>query len=97
MRDHSAISLEKFRGLWQRGDPENTPLDHFQQASNVKFIGDNIQTRDGIDIVQDVAIPLNNIRRIYNYPTQTANTLIVLVENDAGEGEIYHVVDSTTT
>jgi hypothetical protein len=96
MRDHSPIVLDNFKGLWQRGDPENTPLDHFQACNNVVPIGNKWRTRDGIDLHQDVLVPLKNVVRIYNYPTTTANTLLVLVINDAGSGEIYHVVNSTT-
>jgi hypothetical protein len=97
LRDHAPITFDKFMGLWSRGDKDNTPLDHFQDCENVKSIGNSsFGTRDGIGISQDVAVPLSNVKRIYNYPTLTANTLIVLVINSAGHGEIYHVVDSTT-
>ena len=97
MRDHQPTVIDKFMGLWKRGDPEDTPLDHFEDGENFQFTsGNDIVTRDGIDIHQSVEIPLSNIKRIYNYPTITGNTLIVLVTNDAGAGEIYHVVNSTT-
>ncbi len=96
MRDHTPVNLSNFQGLWQRGDPENTPLDHWENGSNVAFIGNNFKTRPGLDVSQDVTIPLENIRRTYNYPTQDANTLLVLVENGAN-GEIYHIVNSTIT
>lgn len=95
-RDHSAVIINEFNGLWDRGDVDNVPLDHFTDCENVKFVGDNsFKTRDGIGISQDVAAPLQNVKRIYNYPTQTANTLIVLTYT-SGNGSIYHVVDSTT-
>lgn len=99
MRGHQPVSLDKFMGLYQRGDRDNTPLDHFQDCNNLMFNGSGtgFKQRPGLSVAQDVAIPLQNIKRIYNYPTNTANTLIVLVINDAGEGEIYHVVNSTTT
>lgn len=97
LRDHQPVTFDKFNGLWARGDYENTPLDHFVDCENLKFVGTaSIGTRDGIGVSQDVAVPLANIKRIYNYPTNTGNTLIVLVTNALGEGEIYHVVDSTT-
>jgi hypothetical protein len=97
-RDHTPIVIDQFNGLWQRGDIDNTPLDHFADCENIRFVGENaFETRPGIDISQDVAVPLDNVKRIYNYPTQIGNTLIVLtydVDND--EGNIYHVADSTT-
>ncbi len=96
LRDHQPVTLNKFNGLWQRGDPYSTPLDHFENCENIKFVGTNaFGTRDGVGISQTVAAPLEDILRIYNYATQTANTYLVLIENGAN-GEIYHVVDSET-
>jgi len=98
LRDHDPITLDKFNGLWAREDPDNTPLDHFQDCQNVRHIGNSsFGTRDGIGISQDVLVPLSNVKRIYNYPMQDGNTLIVLVKNDADQGEIHHVVDENTT
>ena len=98
LRDHSPITIDKFNGLWARGDSDNCPLDHFQDCENVQFIGDSsFRTRPGIDIHQSVAVPISNIKRIYNYPTPTGNTLIVLAYDDATDiGSIYHVVNPTT-
>lgn len=98
VRDHTGIVLDKFNGLWSREDPDTTPIDRFSDCNNIRFIGNNsFGTRPGIDISQNVAAPLANIKRIYNYPLQTANTLIVLVINETtGYGEIYHVIDKTT-
>jgi hypothetical protein len=43
-----------------------------------------------------VNVPLQNVKRIYNYPTQTANTLIILTYDANGNGNIHHVVDENT-
>jgi hypothetical protein len=68
-------------------------MDHFTECNNLKFIGDNsFGSRDGIGLHQNVAVPLSNVLRIYNYPTTDENTLLVLISG----GDIYHVVDSTT-
>lgn len=97
LRDHQPVSIEEFNGLWRRGSKEETPLDHFQDCDNVvSGSGNSFGTRPGLGISQDVAVPLSNVKRIYNYPTNTGNTLIVLVINSSDEGEIYHVVNSTT-
>ncbi len=96
VRDHTGISIDRFNGLYDRGDVDSVPLDHFRDCVNIKYVGDSsFKTRDGIGISQDIAIPLQNVRRIYNYPTQTANTLIVLTYT-SGVGKIYHVVDFYT-
>ncbi len=93
MRDHQPITIDELKGLWDRGDIEEVPLDHFSEAVNVKQYGSTaIETRDGLGRHQDVASPLANILRMYNYPTTDKNTILVLT---AG-GNIYHVVDSTT-
>jgi hypothetical protein len=95
-RDHEPLVISEFNGLWDRGDRDNTPMDHFAQCNNVKYVGSNsFRTRDGIGISQTVAVPLSDVKRIYNYPTQTANTLLVLTVTGT-IGTIYHVVNSTT-
>lgn len=98
VRSHQGIVLDQFNGLWRRGDLDTTPRDHFSDCDNIDFVAQSsFETRPGIDISQDVAVPLSNIKRIYNYPTQTANTLIVLTyDKITGAGSIHHVVNSTT-
>lgn len=97
LRDHEPIVINKFLGLYDRGDSSTAPLDHFQSCENIKFIDNgSFGTRDGIDISQTVGVPLSNVKRIYNFPTQTANTLIVLTMDSANLiGSIYHVVSAS--
>lgn len=93
MRDHQPLVLEEFNGLWSQDDIESTPMDHFSEADNLKFVGPKaFGTRDGIDRHQNIGSPLSNVLRMYNYPTSDKNTLLVLVDG----GLIYHVVDATT-
>ena len=95
VRDHKGISIDKFNGYWNRGDKDSAAKDHFSDCDNIDFIAQSsILPRPGIGISQNVLVPLTNIRRIYNYPTQTGNTLIVLTYNyDIGYGSIHHIVD----
>lgn len=97
LRDHNAVLIERFMGLYQRGDVDNTPLDHFSDCENVQFVGNSsVATRPGIGLSQNVAVPLANIKRIYNYPTQIGNTLIILaIDSNTGEGKVYHMVSAT--
>ncbi len=96
MRDHQPITLSQFNGLWKRGEIEETPPDHFSDCENIKFLGNgSFATRDGIDKHQDVAAPLGNIVRLYNYITSAGSTLLALVY-DGVDGDIYHIVNSTT-
>lgn len=95
VRGHTPVNLSGLKGLWDRGDINNVPLDHMSDCNNIQFIGNKIRTRDGIGISQTVAAPLENVRRIYNYATQTANTTLVLTY-DGTTGNIYHVVNATT-
>lgn len=93
MRDHQGITLDQFNGLFKRGKPETTPIDHFTDCNNIQYFGEGgFQTRDGVDILQSVQVPLRNILRIYNYVTQDRNTLLVLTEG----GDIYHVINGGT-
>jgi hypothetical protein len=45
-RDHDPLVIEEFGGLWQRGDPESAPSDHFIQADNIQYIHSGCETRD---------------------------------------------------
>lgn len=91
---HKPNIIDELNGLWQRGDPETCPKDHFTDCNNIQFTGTvGIETRPGISVTQDIAAPLTNIIRIYNFITQDANTLLVLDT----EGDIYHVLDADTT
>lgn len=97
VRDHSPLPLGPFKGLWRRGDPTNTPLDHFEDGDNLLRIGKAWETRPGIAISQDVVAPLKNIKRAYNYPRLTSNDEIVLVYNESlNTYEIYHLVNDGT-
>lgn len=98
VRDHQGITLSVFNGLWNRGTPDTVPIDHFSDCNNIDFTGSSsFRTRDGIIPSQTVDVPLANIKRIYNYPTQTNNTLIILAVNEiTGIGSIYHYINSTT-
>lgn len=94
MREHESILLDQFNGLWNRGDVEEVPLDHFTESNNLKFIGSSgFGTRDGIAPHQNVAVPLANVLRMFNYPTEDKSTLLVLTTG----GAIYHVVSPTLT
>lgn len=93
MRDHQPVVLDKFNGLWDRGDVESTPMDHFSDCVNLRYFGGNsFGSRYGIGRHQGVASPLSSILRIYNYPTDDKQTILVLTTG----GTIYHVVDATT-
>lgn len=95
-RGHPPNALTQFKGLWKRGEADTTPLDHFTDCENL-LLSDvsSFGTRPGIGISQDVAVPLSNVKRIYNYNTGSANTQLVLTV-DGADGKIYHVVDADT-
>lgn len=93
MRDHQPINITQFNGWWTRGNPEETPLDHFSDCGNLRYFGTATFTvRDGLGQSQDVAAPLSNIVRIANYPTQQGNTILVLTS----DGNLYHVINANT-
>src|SRR5678815_274518 len=93
MRDHQPLTLDKFNGLWNQGDIEDTPMDHFSDCNNIKYVGGSSFTvRDGLGAHQSIATPISNVLRMYNYPTADRNTVLVLTSG----GTIYHVVDAIT-
>lgn len=93
MREHEPIRFDKFNGLYNRGTVDDVPMDHFTECQNLKFIGDSaFGSRDGIGLHQQLAAPVQDILRIYNYPTSDKQTLLVLTTG----GKIYHVVDALT-
>ena len=95
VRDHQGIVLDTFNGLWKRGNIDKVPADHFSDCNNIDYYGSSsFRTRDGVGISQSVNVPLSNVKRTYNYPTQTANTLIALTY-DGTNGNIYHIVGQT--
>lgn len=95
-REHEPLELIEFNGLWSKGDVESVPKDHFSDLQNITSFGPKgFRTRDGLGRWQDIALPLGNVVRIYNYITASKNTLIVLTY-DGTTGEIYHCVDATT-
>ena len=96
LREHKPIILDKFFGLYQRGNVEEVPVDHFTDCENIRFVGSNaFATRYGIDKHQDVVVPLGKVTRLYNYITTEGSTLLCLTW-DGTTGKIYHSVNSTT-
>lgn len=95
VRGHEPKYLGPFKGLYHRGDQDETPLDHFSDCNNLKWDGQAFTVRDGVGVSQTVAVPLEDVKRIYNYPTQTANTVLVLTY-DGVTGNIYHVINAST-
>jgi hypothetical protein len=93
VRDHEPVIIETFNGLWDRGDDESCPLDHFTVANNVQYVESGIETRDPLTRWQTSGPPpLTKILRIYNYVMQTGQSLLVMVEG----GAIYHLVGPNT-
>ena len=88
-RDHEPIVIEEFNGLFDRGDPDTCPLDHFVDCENIQYVHEGFTTRDGLDTYRAVQNPV----RIYNYVMQTGESLLILDTN----GNIYHSINETTT
>lgn len=92
VRDHRPVVIEQFNGLWDRGDDESCPLDHFTQADNIQYFNSGFKTRDPIDKYQNDNVALGRIVRVYNYVMQTGQSLLVLREG----GDIFHVIGAST-
>jgi hypothetical protein len=94
LRGHEPVVIEQFGGLWDRGDDESAPSDHFTKAENIQFFNSGFETRTGILPYQGFGSSniLSEVLRIYDYVMQTGQTLLVLVRG----GNIYHVTGPTT-
>lgn len=84
MRDHQAIPIEDFNGLWSRDPIESCPIDHFTDCENVQSGERSVKTRDGIDTF----LAKGNILRMYNYKMLTGESLILLDT----VGDFYHAL-----
>jgi len=91
MRNHSPVLIEEFNGLWRRGDPESTPMDHFSDCNNLQFIQSGFRTRDGIDVVNVGGKTISDVVRMYMYVHQNDEGLLVLDSH----GNIYHTKSPT--
>lgn len=89
LRDHEPIVIEEFNGWWDNGDPDNVPLDHFQQADNIQYFSGGFRTRDGLDIY----LAQGNVRRLYNYVMPTGDSLLILDTN----GDLWHSINQVIT
>ena len=90
LRDHEPFIIEEFNGLWDRGDDESCPADHFIVADNVQYFESGVETRNPLARWQDGVsnTPLLNIQRVYNYVMQNGQSLLVM----ATGGSIWHLV-----
>ena len=93
MRGHEPFVIESFSGLWDRGDAESVPADHFNQADNIQFVSSGIETRNPLDkYLNALQGAAQVIVRAYNYVMQTGQSLLVLTI----EGKIYHIIPGPT-
>lgn len=82
MKQHQALLIDEFNGLWDRDPKDSCPLDHFLEAHNVAYPEKAVETRPGIDTFKAIG----PVVRMYNYKTQQEEGLIIL--NNVGE--FYH-------
>mgnify|MGYP000532423679 CR=1 FL=1 len=73
-RDHSAVVIEDFNGLWHRGDDDSVPADHFSSCNNVKFSQSSFSWRSGLTPY----LPFANIVRVYTFVKPIGQSLICL-------------------
>jgi len=94
LRDHAPIVIEELNGLWDRGDDETCPSNHFTVADNIQFTESGIETRYPLTRWQSGtnSIPLKDIVRVYNYVMQTGQSLLVMTVG----GAIYHLIGPNT-
>ena len=93
IRDHEAVNITEFNGLWARGDKESCPLDHFTDCDNLKYIQSGFATRDGLNIINGApGIPVAEMVRIYVYVHQDQESLLGLDTT----GNIHHIIPNVS-
>jgi len=93
MRDHTAINIEEFNGLWRRGDADSTPIDHFSDCNNIIYIEGGFETRPGIKADITNGIGFFNLLKIKNYEKVNDESLLLLDE----DGNIFDTGSPTPT
>jgi hypothetical protein len=89
VRDHDPIIIEEFKGLWDRGDPETCPSDHFIVADNVQYFESGVESRNPLTKWQvTTGTYLRTAQRIHNYVMQDGQSLLILTRG----GTIYHMI-----
>lgn len=88
VRDHEAVVIETFNGLFRRGGDDSCPSDHFTDCNNIQFVQSGFRTRDGLETYRAIG----RVVRLYTYIMQTTESLLLL--NDSGD--IYHAIGETT-
>jgi len=63
MRDHAPLVIGSFRGTFDRGEDETTPIGFFLDSQNVRFIKGGVTTRYGTD----VSITIGSVLRTATY------------------------------
>lgn len=92
MRDHKPVTIDEFNGLWARGSVISTPKGYATKSKNIRNTDNGITTRWGVQPYQNLANPLGNVLRQYNYILPSGSTLLTLIDG----GLIYHVTGPTT-
>src|SRR6266478_1574549 len=87
MRDHSAITIEEFNGLFIRGDYDSVPQDHFTDCDNIQFIQGGFRTRDGLDTYFANNLGIFDVVRMYTFVQETGQSVLILDKY----GDIYDV------
>lgn len=67
MRDHQPIVIENIKGLFDRGENENVPLDHLVAANNVIYTNYGVKSRFGSDVAAQGIVPGGGMRRAHLY------------------------------
>lgn len=86
MRDHDPKAVKSFDGVYDRGEPESVPLDHFIDALNVRFLDMGVETREGSTLDLTTAFVVKRYA-IYKRIGEAARLLLL-----DGAGNLY---DST--
>ena len=80
LRDHEPITIEEFNGLWDRGDFDSCPSDHFTACSNVDYAESSVLTRG--PFTRDFTGNVNMVRQRLFVTTVGGSQVVFLLSLD---------------
>lgn len=87
LRGHQPVTIEEFNGLFDRGDTDSCPPDHFPDCNNIQFIQSGFETRDALETFLADNLGLGDVLRMYTFVQETGQSVLALDSN----GNIYDV------
>lgn len=75
--DHEPTTIRRFGGIFNKGEDDSCPFDHFLDSRNVRFLNEGVKTREGASL----SITLSAVERFAIYKRTGEATRLLLLDN----------------